>query len=447
MRVLIASHGYPPTRMGGAEQRAERTARGLMARGCDVRVLCVERFEPDRTTEPWQDTVQDGIAVRRLQIAPSAHLRDTYDNSQTAAAASALIAEWQPHVLHLFSGYLLSSSVVRVAAAHGIPIVISLTDYWWLCHRINLLQTNGTACDGPTPGGCARCHAEGRRRFRVPAKLSARGAEHLWSLAHTKGLFASTLGFDEQEHRAQTMRAALAQATLLIAPSQYLADAYLRFGVDPERIRVQRQGVAGPSPAPRPQADTLRIGYLGQVKYHKGVDLILEAWSRLGSSRPRALALFGADTGEEKYGATIRRRIKRLEHVRWNGPFQEGRVWEVLGTLDVLVVPSRYPENSPNVILEAQAAGIPVVGSSLGGIPELVRHDVNGLLFEPNNPADLATQLQRILDEPELLPRLGRDCARHLSVQEEITRICELYLQAIQAPRAPLEAHGNADRS
>jgi glycosyltransferase involved in cell wall biosynthesis len=179
-------------------------------------------------------------------------------------------------------------------------------------------------------------------------------------------------------------------------------------------------------------SNVIRVGYLGQVKYHKGVDLLLEAWGKLHGSRPRRLAIYGADRGEEKYGKRIQSRIEHLEEVYWNGAFQGKKAGEVLNELDVLVVPSRYPENSPNVILEAQAAGIPVIGSNLGGIPELVRHDVNGLLFEPNNPADLAKQLQRVLDEHDLLPRLARAVVRQYSIEDELAQLCDFYAQALQ---------------
>ena len=77
----------------------------------------------------------------------------------------------------------------------------------------------------------------------------------------------------------------------------------------------------------------------------------------------------------------------------------------MLAELDVLVVPSRWVENSPNVILEAQAMGVPVVGiATSAASPELVTHEQNGLLFETDNAADLARQLQRLLDDPGLAP-------------------------------------------
>jgi glycosyltransferase involved in cell wall biosynthesis len=92
-------------------------------------------------------------------------------------------------------------------------------------------------------------------------------------------------------------------------------------------------------------------------------------------------------------------------------------------------VPSRWPENSPNVILEAQAIGIPVIASNLGGIPEMVAHDRNGLLFAADDAADLARQLQRLVDEPDLLPRLQKHAIPVESVNAELDRLCELYTE------------------
>ena len=153
MRILIAVHGYPPAHSAGAERRAERTARGLAARGHQVRVVCVETLADAAPGLRWQDSVEGGVQVRRLYCNfsdASDARRWSYDNPLIGAAVADLLDEWRPDVLHLFSGYLMSASTVEAAAARGVPVVVSLTDYWWLCHRINLLRSDGTRCPCPS---------------------------------------------------------------------------------------------------------------------------------------------------------------------------------------------------------------------------------------------------------------------------------------------------------
>lgn len=430
MRILILVHGYPPTATGGAELRAARTARTLVSRGHDVRVLAIEPGDAPVGHARQLEEDHDGVIVCRLfleQPEPRRPLSWEYDDPQTARALGKMIDAWRPDLVHLFSGYRMTGSVIRETRARGLPIVVSLTDFWWLCHRITLLRTDGCRCEGPTPNGCARCHSEMQRRFRLPARVWRQPSDAFWRLSDHSSALSSRLNAPHFAERLQSGVDALNQADTLIAPSQYLADVYAEHGVDSAKIRTWRQGVDMDRCLPRSESAALRVAYLGQVKYHKGVDLLLDAWGMLRDSVPRNLVLYGSHEGEAKYGKRIRRQVTGLDGATWAEPFPREEIWSVLSNLDVIVVPSRWVENSPNVILEAQAVGVVVVGTDLGGVAELVRHEVNGLLFEPDNAADLAIQLQRLLDEPALLARLRGAPAPFQSHIAEVEQIESLY--------------------
>ncbi len=90
------------------------------------------------------------------------------------------------------------------------------------------------------------------------------------------------------------------------------------------------------------------------------------------------------------------------------GAFDNAEAAAVYADIDVLVVPSLWPENSPLVIHEAFMAGVPVVGARQGGIPGLVTHDVNGLLYDAFSPSALAAALRTLIDDPERVRRLAR---------------------------------------
>jgi glycosyltransferase involved in cell wall biosynthesis len=452
MRVLIVAHGYPPTHFGGAELRAERTALGLRQRGHDVAVLCVESASTPSPPLPWEDRWQDGVLVRRvtfdLRSSPDPFLW-SHDNPLIGQALTDLVRSWQPVVLHLFSGYLTAVSAVRVGKSHGLPLVVSLTDYFWLCHRINLLRPDQRRCDGPTLVGCTRCSAEEFRRFRLPARHFPAAADGFWRMAARIPPLGNALHFPAHAEGAAALAACLRDVDALVAPSEYLAKKYIAYGADPGRMRVRRQGVNVVARPPRRTAadGALRVGYIGQVKPHKGVDLLLEAWPLLRGDRPRTLVLYGAADGVPEYGKRVRARLPRLGGVTWGGQFGAGEVWQVLAGLDVLVVPSRWVENSPNSILEAQAMGVPVVGSDLGGVAELVQHGRNGLLFGVDDAPDLARQIQRLLDEPGLRDQLSSQALPVSSVEDEVREIEELYLELVQpAAAAPASASSGKAR-
>ena len=93
--------------------------------------------------------------------------------------------------------------------------------------------------------------------------------------------------------------------------------------------------------------------------------------------------------------------------IQFLGVFDNREISTVLAGLDVLVVPSLWQENSPLVILSAQACRCPVIASDLAGLSETIQHDKNGLLFESGNKAALARQLLRAINEKNLINRLS----------------------------------------
>jgi glycosyltransferase involved in cell wall biosynthesis len=95
----------------------------------------------------------------------------------------------------------------------------------------------------------------------------------------------------------------------------------------------------------------------------------------------------------------------------------------VLSEIDVIVVPSLWYENAPLVIQEAFATKTPVITTNLGGMAEAVDHGINGLLFERGDVADLARQLRRIVNEPELLDGLRAHIPTVKTIDEEVTEL------------------------
>ncbi len=123
----------------------------------------------------------------------------------------------------------------------------------------------------------------------------------------------------------------------------------------------------------------------------------------------------------------MRKQSVALKGVTWAGELDRSAVRQLLGSLDVIVMPSRWPENSPNVVLEAQAMGIPVIGARVGGIPELVQHEHNGLLFAAGDAGDLAAQMARLVREPDLRRRLGAAAPDVRSLDDEADDLLATY--------------------
>ncbi|MBL8154323.1 MAG: glycosyltransferase [Anaerolineae bacterium] len=428
-RILIAAHGFPPTHSAGAERRAERMAQWFARQGHSVQVFAVEKLDaPEFRVETRE---QDGFPVHRLyyDVKAGDHFHNLYDYPPVGEAFRALIERESFDLVHIISGYLLGGQVIHAARERGLPVVLTLTEYWFMCARLNLFQATDQVCSGPeSDSKCARCLLEDLRRYRLPAKTMPKLMDVFWKVADQTPLVQPMT--QQVAERRVVLKQALESAQLVICPSHFLMDKFNEFHFDASRFTYLRQGlnVPDPLPTPVPSQGTLRLGYVGQVKSHKGVDLLVDAAiALLKAGRKVSLDLWGSLTEDPDYVARLRTLSEPYPAIRWNGRYTGAKVWDVLANLDALVIPSRWYENSPNTILEAYAMRLPVIGTNLGGMAELIEHDRTGLLFHLNDAADLQRQIERLLDEPQLLDRLRQSIPPVKTVDQEMRETLELY--------------------
>jgi glycosyltransferase involved in cell wall biosynthesis len=252
----------------------------------------------------------------------------------------------------------------------------------------------------------------------------------LWPGIHRTSMTNKTLV--AVQRRQTILHEALNSVHTVISPSQYLIDKFTEYGFDTSRFLYVRQGLADyPNGQPiwQPATDGhLRVGYMGQIKEHKGVDLLVDAVLAMRDVGEKiTLDLWGNDSEAPVYAKALQTRSTRDQHIRWNGPYTGSKMWDILAKLDVVVVPSRWHENSPNVILEAYKMGVPVVATNLGGMAELVGHEKDGLVFTINDANDLRHQLERLIHEPGLIDSLRANVPFVKSIDDEMREITEQY--------------------
>jgi glycosyltransferase involved in cell wall biosynthesis len=442
MKIVLPVHHFPPRYSAGAELYTFRLARWLQAHGHQVEVVCVEAI--DRGGPGELQVVEDryeGIAVQRLSfdMVRANDYRWSYDNPLLREWFAAYLAARQPDIVHCQAGYLIGAAPLHAAVAAGIPTVLTLHDYWFLCPRITLQRGDGALCETipADPAGCAWCMRLESRRYRLPDQIS-------YGLA---GRAAQALALSgarrEIADRRVYLLPALALPGAVIAPSRFLAERYAPF-VAPDRLHISRYGLdlAPFQSRHRPQPDgTLRIGFTGQIAPHKGVHLLVEALRALQTrGRPVELHIYGGLEARPDYVARLRRLAGDDRRIQLHGRFENSRVAEILMGLDVAVVPSIWYENSPLAIMEAHAAGTPVVTAALGGMAELVRDGVDGLHFKAVDSADLTRQLQRLLDEPELLLSLRSGVTMPRDIEDEMLQLVAIYQRLVPNQVAALDA-------
>lgn len=444
MKIVLPVHHFPPRYNAGAELYTQRLARLLQRRGHAVEVVCVEwidRGEPgELSAAPGR---YEGIPIWRLAfnlLGAAEQARWRYDNPLLGDWFKRYLEQAQPDIIHFQAGYLIGLAPLEAALAIGVPSVLTLHDYWFLCPRITLLRGDGSLCETipADPAGCAWCMRLESRRYRIPNRLSG------GMLGQVAQRLALNGDRDVIEDRRARLLPALNKVNAVIAPSQFLADRFapfvaagrlhhLPYGLDLTRF-ARRPSIAAPDGA-------LRIGFIGQIAPHKGIHLLIQAVQRLAPrGRPIELNVYGGLEAQPRYVARLRRMAGNDRRIRLHGRIENSRVPEVLAGLDVSVTPSIWYENSPLAIHEAHAAGVPVITAALGGMAELVRDGVDGLHFRPNDASDLAQKLQQLIDRPDMLPRLRAGIKAPISIDDEMEELTELYRQLIARRSSASEA-------
>jgi len=414
VRIAVVVHGYPPSETAGVELVAREQAEGLAARGHEVSVFA-RTFDPGVPEGTARDEIVGGIRVRRVasDLGARVSFRELEDTGLFDAPFRDFLRERRPDVVHVQHTVLLSPNLLRVAREAGCGVVLSLHDAFHLCHRLFLLDRDGRRCSGPERGeSCVACLAD----VATPDDARAR------------------FGF---------MSRALDVPDAIVAPSHALAQRHVEAmpflagritTVDPG-IRSLAGRIHPPPAEVNERAGRLRFLFSGTWMPHKGLDLLVDALALLDPAR-WSLTVHGAGVaGHEAYVAALRERTHTLP-VTWAGAYTADVLPRVLGSADVLVLPSRCDESYSRVVREARTAGLAVVAPATGGPAEALRHDVDALLVEPDSRPSLQSALARLLDEPGLVARLRAAPARFPSLEEGVARLESVLAGAVERAHA-----------
>ncbi|MEA3346427.1 MAG: glycosyltransferase [Chloroflexota bacterium] len=232
------------------------------------------------------------------------------------------------------------------------------------------------------------------------------------------------------------MRHALAEIALFIAPSHFLLQRFQRWYGDRKRVLYLENGIDTTrfgQAERREQGPGLRVAYLGTIAPHKGVHILIQAL-RETRSPDIELHIYGELGIFPEYGKRIAR-SRPDPRVYLHGRVSREQVPQVLASADILVVPSLWYENSPLVIQEAFASGVPVIAADGGAMVEKIRPGVDGLLFRRGDARNLAAKLDSLAEDPSLLRRLKDNVRSPQSIRDNAHRLEGIYEGLIQEER------------
>lgn len=398
MKILLAHNHYGSAAPSG-ENEVFRNERALLAGRHEV-----------RTVERHSDEIRRAGYAGKLGAARGALAVAWNPFMQRRVARS--IKEFQPDILHVHNFYpLLSPAVFYAARGTATATVLTVHNYRTVCAAAILLR------DGEP---CTLCLE--RSSVRPALRHGCYRGSHLATLP---------LAFMIALHRRLGTWRRQVDAFICLTPFQ--RDTLAAAGFPADKLHVKPNFYPDP-PAPRPWAERDdRAIFLGRLGLEKGVDVLLDAWARWGAAAP---PLDIAGEGPER--ARLERRAAEAGltgKVRFRGPrpFSDGQA--LLAGARLLVLPTRCYEGFPLVVREAFALGVPVAGSDLGAVADIVTDGVTGVLFRPGDAADLQARVAAAWADPARLAAMGAAARRtfeaEYTAERSYERLMEIYGAAI----------------
>jgi CDP-glycerol glycerophosphotransferase (TagB/SpsB family)/glycosyltransferase involved in cell wall biosynthesis len=284
-------------------------------------------------------------------------------------------------IIHFHGLGQLSFALPHVTHRKKIPTVLTLHDYWFLCDRWHMIRRDQSICSGPeSVEKCAQCHIVDN------------------DLAPSKDVEKLVLRY--QQARKNIALKTFQTFDIIQAPSNYLQAIFERFGFP--GVQVFPLGLIAHPPVSldNPQKETLTFGYIGQLIRRKGINFLLDAFKDTpGDIR---LLIWGDHDIPQPYQMRIQEMAKRDPRVHLMGKYDPTQLPTIFSQIDVAVIPSLM-ENYPITALEALHYKTPVIASRTGGIPEIVIHRENGLLFEAGSVSELKKAITEIINNPDMI--------------------------------------------
>lgn len=342
--MLILHSRYLSGEVSGENRIVEDEARLLHEAGHDV-----------RTWTPAPPDVGLGTVRTGTRAIWSRH---------AAAEVRRLVREQRSEIVHCHNLFpSLSPTVITAASAEGAAVVMTLHNYRLLCLPATFLR------DGRTCEDCL-------------GRLPWRGVIH--ACYRDSRLGSGALAGSLAVHRAVRT---FARVRLFLAVSRFVRDKYVQAGFPKDRVAVRPSFVGA---APRRDGPGDFFLFLGRLSPEKGLGTLLAAWSR----SPERLVVVG--DGPQR--ALLRDAPPSVEY---RGRLPAAEISSLLTRTRALLLPSLSYEGAPRVVLEAYAAGVPVVGSRLGGIQQLVEEGESGILVHPMDVAGWVAAVGRLTDDTE----------------------------------------------
>lgn len=374
MRIAMANNYY--YLKGGAERVLFEEKKILEAHGHQVPVF--SQAHPHNEFSEYSDyyrPFKDWRHISRLQKIPTA-LNIMYDR-RTGRGFNRFLEAVDSDIVHAHNIYGgLTTSILDVAQRKGIPVVMTLHDYKLICPSY-LMLNRGAVCEGCRNGRFIHCLLKACHKESLTAS----------------GVYCLESYLNKWMHKYDTIR-------YFICPSMFSLTKHAENGIPRERLIHIRNFVNFAMHKPQYENGGYAL-FVGRLSKEKGILTLLTAVKHLDVP----VRVVGDGPLKAEYEGFAR--DHRMNHVTFEGYKSGDDLKQLYENAAFLVMPSEWYENAPMTILEAYAYGKPVIGSRIGGIPEMIDHGRTGMLFAMGDTGRLAECIGNLWSNKSLCREMG----------------------------------------
>jgi len=409
LRILFVVHQFFPKWYTGTERFALNLAKQLQKMGHFVEVL----------TYGWKDnadyTVQDSALIKRytyqnIPVIAIKHVKVPDDNffllnildESLEPLLKSILSKGRYDVVHVAHPLRLGTSI-ETAYSLGIPIVLTLTDFWMICPRAIAVTNQGQLCQSSEKGiKCInKCFSENDRQIILKRVKTANEVFQKVNICSTSTFFLKNiLSLNYPDPKIKV----------------------IRFGKDYKNIQKNKRIYSKDS--------EITLGFLSTLQPHKGAHILLKAFNQIKTKKIK-IKVFGHYFENTEYYYQLLQ-IANHKNVEFCNAYQYEDFQKIFDELDVVIVPSIWWENSPLVLLRSLAHNVPVIVSDLGGLTEIIKHEENGFVFEAGNTESLTAVLEKIDNDPRILNTIKSQIQLPPRIEEEAFEYETIYNELIR---------------
>ena len=452
LNILLPVHVFFPDHFYGTETYTLELAQSLKIMGHNPTILTSILYgekSPGGTRFTYE---YGGLTVDCIDLntQPLKNFKQLYSRPDLYPILKDIILQRKPDIIHVTHLMGHTAVLLEVIRDMKIPTIATLTDFYGICPNSKLISYDGGLCTGPNrrSTNCLSCYIREHDYEFLDPKSLARLIQNDTSLSWVSSLLPCIVALPrfaqsqirrsirDAVDRIAYMRALYNVYACMITPTDFLHEAYMASRFYPEKLKKINFGinldmVKAYRHAMTEVPSSIRFGYIGQITSHKGVDLLIKAFAGLkeaDETGTRAtLSIYGPKDQDSAYMTELNSLTNGGSAIAFKDTFPKDQLCKVLSEIDVMVIPSRWYENSPLVLLYALATKTPVIVTDMKGMSEFVRDGYNGFTFKKDSAAHLEQIMQQIVDDPAELLQLSQNADYANDIMDHAGDVLDIY--------------------